>query len=64
MLENHGLSRDMTTLDSLIFDEADQLLEMGFRPAIENILRNLKPSKVCRYILNKQKNVPMSDRSQ
>lgn len=46
LLENHGLARDMKSLDSLIFDEADQLLEMGFRPAIENILRSLKQSKV------------------
>lgn len=46
LLENHGLTRDMKVLDSLIFDEADQLLEMGFRPAIENILRKLQTSKV------------------
>ena len=46
LLENHGLARDMKNLDSLIFDEADQLLEMGFRPAIENILRSLQQSKV------------------
>ncbi|CAN0360439.1 unnamed protein product, partial [Scytosiphon promiscuus] len=51
LLENHGLARDMNTLDSLIFDEADQLLEMGFRPAIENILRNLQPSKANRQTL-------------
>lgn len=50
LLENHGLARDMKTLDSLVFDEADQLLEMGFRPAIENILRSLKPSKVMKGI--------------
>lgn len=35
----------MANLDTLVLDEADQLLEMGFRPAIEQILRNL-PSKV------------------
>eukprot|EP00752_Nemacystus_decipiens_P004212 g3849.t1 len=51
LLENHGLARDMKSLDSLIFDEADQLLEMGFRPAIESILRNLKQSKVSRQTL-------------
>lgn len=41
------MSRDMSKLDTLVFDEADQLLEMGFRPAIEQILRNL-PGKVIR----------------
>lgn len=46
LLENHGLAREMKNLESLIFDEADQLLEMGFRPAIESILRSLKQSKV------------------
>lgn len=45
LMENYGLSRDTKNLDTLVFDEADQLLEMGFRPAIESILRNL-PSKV------------------
>lgn len=45
LLENHGMSRDLRKLDTLVFDEADQLLEMGFRPAIEQILRNL-PGKV------------------
>ena len=47
LLENHGMSRDVSKLDTLVFDEADQLLEMGFRPAIEQILRNL-PGKVRR----------------
>lgn len=47
LLENHGMSRGMAKLDTLVFDEADQLLEMGFRPAIEQILRNL-PGKVRR----------------
>lgn len=44
------MSRDMSKLDTLVFDEADQLLEMGFRPAIEQILRNL-PGKVIRRFL-------------
>ncbi|CAN0122636.1 unnamed protein product [Ectocarpus sp. 13 AM-2016] len=51
LMENHGLGRGMRDLDTLIFDEADQLLEMGFRPAIENILRNLQASKASRQTL-------------
>lgn len=35
----------MKKLDTLILDEADQLLEMGFRSAIDTILQRL-PSKV------------------
>lgn len=35
----------MKILDTLILDEADQLLEMGFRSAITSILQRL-PSKV------------------
>lgn len=50
LLENHGLRRGMANLDTLVLDEADQLLDMGFRPAIEQILRNL-PSKVYISIL-------------
>ena len=35
----------------LIFDEADQLLEMGFRPAVLQILAALKPSAATRQTL-------------
>lgn len=42
-LENHGLNRGCSKLATLIFDEADQLLEMGFRPAITKMLNMLPP---------------------
>ncbi|KAJ3019838.1 hypothetical protein HKX48_001713 [Thoreauomyces humboldtii] len=42
MLENEANFRTkMRGLQTLIFDEADQLLEMGFRDAIESIVRKL-----------------------
>jgi ATP-dependent RNA helicase MSS116 len=41
-LENsQGLSQRLQGIKALILDEADQLLEMGFRPAIEKILKFL-----------------------
>lgn len=46
----------MKKLDTLVFDEADQLLEMGFRPAIENILRRL-PSKVTYSSIRRSRTV-------
>jgi ATP-dependent RNA helicase MSS116 len=42
-LENHGLGQACSALKCLIFDEADQLLEMGFRPAITKMLQMLPP---------------------
>lgn len=45
LLENCKLGFEAKHLKTLVLDEADHLLEMGFRPAIEKILLNL-PSKV------------------
>jgi len=50
-LQNSNLAQRMSNLDVLIFDEADQLLDMGFRPDIERILRLLQPSKNTRQTL-------------
>ena len=43
----------MQKLKNLVFDEADQLLEMGFRPAITAMLGMLPP-KATRQMLNKK----------
>ncbi|PRW59356.1 DEAD box RNA helicase isoform B [Chlorella sorokiniana] len=37
-LENSGLAQKLQHIRTLVLDEADQLLEMGFRPAIERVL--------------------------
>ena len=50
-LQNGDLAQRMANLDVLILDEADQLLDMGFRPDIERILRLLQPSKQTRQTL-------------
>eukprot|EP00927_Polykrikos_kofoidii_P049082 TRINITY_DN43213_c0_g1_i1.p1 TRINITY_DN43213_c0_g1~~TRINITY_DN43213_c0_g1_i1.p1 ORF type:complete len:569 (+),score=87.89 TRINITY_DN43213_c0_g1_i1:50-1756(+) len=42
-LSNSGLALLLASIQVLIFDEADQLLDMGFRPAIETILTQLPP---------------------
>ena len=47
-LENQGL--DLSQLETLVFDEADQLLDMGFRPSIERILKSL-PKKQRQVLL-------------
>ena len=39
--ESSDLSRAVSNLDVLVLDEADQLLDMGFRPSLEKILSYL-----------------------
>ena len=41
----------MSMLKVLIFDEADQLLDMGFRPAIETMLRWLPPKETRQTLM-------------
>jgi ATP-dependent RNA helicase MSS116 len=60
LLENQGLAQRMANLDSLILDEADQLLDMGFRPDIERILRLIAPSQKTRQTLLFSATVPAS----
>ncbi|KAL3785113.1 hypothetical protein ACHAW5_009793 [Stephanodiscus triporus] len=50
-LQNGDLASRMANLDCLILDEADQLLDMGFRPDVERILRLLQPSRGTRQTL-------------
>lgn len=52
-----GVSNRMRNLKVLIFDEADQLLDMGFRPDVERIL-SLLPSKGSRQTLLFSATVP------
>ena len=51
LLYNHGMQPAFLHLLSLIFDEADQLLEMGFRPDLTKILTALQPSAPHRQTL-------------
>ena len=41
----------MQNLRVLIFDEADQLLDMGFRPAIQEMLSRLPPKETRQTLL-------------
>jgi ATP-dependent RNA helicase MSS116 len=41
----------MQNLRVLIFDEADQLLDMGFRPAIQEMLSRLPPKESRQTLL-------------
>ena len=51
LLYNHGVDELCAQLSTLVFDEADQLLEMGFRPDITKILAKLQPSAPTRQTL-------------
>ena len=51
LLENHGLQSQMKALSVMVFDEADQLLEMGFRPAITQMLNMLPPKQTRQTLL-------------
>ena len=51
LLYNYNLTNSVTQLQTLIFDEADQLLEMGFRPDITKILTALQPTAANRQTL-------------
>lgn len=50
-LENGKLSQILSSLRCLIFDEADQLLDMGFRPAILTMLKHLPPKNTRQTLL-------------
>ena len=50
-LQNSGLDRMMLGLRVLILDEADQLLDMGFRPAILDMLSRLPPKESRQTLL-------------
>ncbi len=51
LMVNHNLLPLFERLRVLIFDEADQLLEQGFRPDVERILGHLQSSKATRQTL-------------
>ena len=53
-----GLVKRLDDLSVLIMDEADQLLDMGFRPDIERILALLAKSKAARQTLLFSATVP------
>jgi ATP-dependent RNA helicase MSS116 len=51
LIDNHGLGDAMGKLRVLILDEADQLLDMGFRREIQAMLRGLPPKDTRQCLL-------------
>ena len=51
LLENHGLQTAMSGLSCLILDEADRLLDMGFRPDLTRMLNMLPPKNTRQTLL-------------
>ena len=51
LLYNFGLTKLCGALQTLVFDEADQLLEMGFRPDVTKILSALEATRQSRQTL-------------
>ena len=59
-LQNFGLAERLQKMKILIFDECDQLLDQGFRPDLEKILKLLEPSKATRQTLLFSATMPAS----
>lgn len=59
-LQNFGLAQRLQKMKILIFDECDQLLDQGFRPDLEKILKLLEPSKATRQTLLFSATMPAS----
>eukprot|EP00522_Entomoneis_paludosa_P013808 CAMPEP_0172445192 /NCGR_PEP_ID=MMETSP1065-20121228/5100_1 /TAXON_ID=265537 /ORGANISM="Amphiprora paludosa, Strain CCMP125" /LENGTH=652 /DNA_ID=CAMNT_0013195991 /DNA_START=30 /DNA_END=1988 /DNA_ORIENTATION=- len=53
-----GLVNRLANLSTLVLDEVDQLLDMGFRPDVERILAYLEPSSETRQTLLFSATVP------
>lgn len=59
-LENNNLAARMDNLDVLVLDEADQILDQGFRAELLKIFASLKPSARTRQTLLFSATVPQS----